>query len=364
MSSATFAMERRANLDAAQAGFGERLLEHGRRLAEKNRKHPLLSKGLAFALVLMLSFMVPTIALAWDPIGDAVDGFVNSLVNGAIGEANNNLKSVVSDIKGLTEDDMLTADFDNLFGTSDKTNKSISAMITQVSDVVIKPVAQTILSIVLLLQLLKIVRRFDQGSGTMSAAKEVFVLVTLCVFFMMLVDNADTIVKAVFQLILKVVKDISGLLGSTETIEVAIAPSTGAGSTDLMRAVSTWLITFILRGVSLITIVACNLAFIGRGLTIYLMTAFAPIPLSLLGFEETKSWCIGYLRSYIAECLSAAVLVISLWASPVILMTILNGGTIDAMNPTTFCKLAACIWLTFTMCNKSGQIAGKILGQG
>ncbi|MDO4596680.1 MAG: type IV secretion system protein [Coriobacteriaceae bacterium] len=357
MNSAALARARTENLAYAKEGFYESLKRRAMSIRESARAYPHRIASVLFIVTLAIALLIPTFAF-----GGILEKAANSLIRGA----NDNITKAVNDIKDLTADEKITADFNKIFGAPKKGKPSISGSITKISNKIIKPCATSILAIILYLQLLKIVRRFDQGSGTMPAAKEVFVLLTVCVFLMLLVQNADKIVKSIYELILLIIKSITNTLGdpsAVSDIKVAPIPDSGANLDDLGQALGVYFIAFLLRLFSLLTIVACKLAVIGRGLTIYLLTAFAPIPLSLMGFEETKSWSISYLRTFMVECLAAAVLVISLWCAPLIMSTVIKGD-IDAMNPVTFCELAACIWLTFTMCNKSGQIAGKILGQG
>ena len=54
---------------------------------------------------------------------------------------------------------------------------------------------------------------------------------------------------------------------------------------------------------------------LGRSVQLYVYAAFSPIPISLLGFEETKQIGIGYLKNF-AAALAGVVMVLILYLYP------------------------------------------------
>ena len=56
-----------------------------------------------------------------------------------------------------------------------------------------------------------------------------------------------------------------------------------------------------------------------RAWQIYIYAAFSPIPISLLGFEETRQMGIGFLKNFASVCLAGAILLFLFVAYPFVL---------------------------------------------
>lgn len=69
---------------------------------------------------------------------------------------------------------------------------------------------------------------------------------------------------------------------------------------------------------------------LARGIQLYAMAAFSPIPLSLLGFDETRQMGIGFLKNFCAAALAGAIMVFLMAAYPFIVTSI--GGSPTAGN--------------------------------
>ena len=114
----------------------------------------------------------------------------------------------------------------------------------------------------------------------------------------------------------------------------------------------------------------------GNGfLQLYVYAAFSPIPISLLGFEETKQIGIGYLKNFAAAALAGVVMVLILYLYPHLVTALAVSGGLGkaemlglAQGVETFdsfgviIKTIAVLITTMMGLVKSGSWAKEILG--
>ena len=105
-----------------------------------------------------------------------------------------------------------------------------------------------------------------------------------------------------------------------------------------------------------------------RALQLYIMAAFAPIPLAFLGMDATRQIGVGYLKSFGAVCIAGVIILVLLISFPLVLggLTGANPGTgtpADAVaNGLTYALqyLAMCVLLILALV-KSGSWARDIV---
>ena len=56
-----------------------------------------------------------------------------------------------------------------------------------------------------------------------------------------------------------------------------------------------------------------------RALQLYIMAAFAPIPLAFLGMDATRQIGLGYLKSFGAVCIAGVIILVLLISFPLVL---------------------------------------------
>ena len=95
---------------------------------------------------------------------------------------------------------------------------------------------------------------------------------------------------------------------------------------------------------------------LGRSVQLYVYAAFSPIPISLLGFEETKQIGIGYLKNF-----AAAALAVSGGLGKAEMLGLAQGvETFDSFG--VIIKTIAVLITTMMGLVKSGSWAKEILG--
>lgn len=274
-------------------------------------------------------------------------------------------------VNKATEADFLQGSFSNLFGTEEPYR-----VIRNVYDVGVIPIAQAILGLFMLMQLIKISQKID-ATATLPAVKEVvFLVVTYCILSWF-INNALDVMSAVYDL-------ANGLVGTVaENTQSQNPLETGIKFTDdeisqatvggCVMLVVLGLLSVLVGGAAYVVAMVVALA---RAIQLYVYAAFSPIPVALLGFEETKQVGIGYLKNFAAAALAGVVMMLVLYLYPHIVSSLVvdsgglqqdmllgiatGGNSLDAYG--AFFKWVAASAVLILGLTKSGAWAKEILG--
>ena len=312
----------------------------------------------AFALALLPSvafgdfFGFPT---PDDWIKELFCGFTNGLMN-----------MMVSVISSITASDLLVGSWTQLFGGS---SNAIYRMATDICNGIVKPIAGAILAIVMLVQLIKVSQRMD-SSGALPAVKDIAFLVVFFVMFSFIISKADTLCAGLYDLLNNVSVYINSYSASSTGLSniTFVDPSdvSGIGWGDFIVAMIAGLIGLIL---AFIAYVISLLMVYARAIQLYIYMTFSPIPMALLGFDETRSMGIGFIKNFAAVCLAGALMLFILIAFPYIVSSVVTYGTtgtswnaFGADGVFNVLKIVAVSLLLCFALIKSGSTARDILG--
>ena len=205
----------------------------------------------------------------------------------------------------------ISGPFNELFGTTEP-----YGVVKDFYQAGVIPVAHAILGLFMLMQLIKISQRID-ATSTLPAVKDiVFLVVTYCILSYF-IDNALDLVSAIYGIFNDLVGNVSDKLQSKNWYEPGIemtkddaADATFGGCFLLLIfGLISWAVGLVFYAVSMVVA-------LGRSVQLYVYAAFSPIPISLLGFEETKQIGIGYLKNFAAAALAGVVMVLPPFLSP------------------------------------------------
>ena len=228
-----------------------------------------------------------------------------------------------------TSSDILGGQFDSIFGSD-----VVWGFVTKVHETAVIPIAESILALFMLVQLVKISQRID-ATSTLPAVKDiVFLTVTYVIMHWLIVNSLD-LMKGVYDVFNTVVtSDVFGSANSgdgffkgaldTENMDYGKASVGGCVLLVILSLCSVFT-AIIAYAVSIIVAVA-------RGVQLYVMAAFSPIPFSLLGFDETRQMGVGYLKNFCSACLAGAVMVFLFASYPYILTAMTTSLGADAGN--------------------------------
>lgn len=279
--------------------------------------------SLAFVATIaaLLTFMLSTTG-AFADIGDSL----NNWIAGIESKICNAMLSGQADIlASISSGELLTNPFTKLLGTP---KSGMYNLIWTVWDRGVLPIGCTILGLVFILQLIKITRHVD-GSQTMPGVKEVIFLLVFFAVFLWLLKNSFEIMKDFYELSRVAIENTNNAVNTTTTLNLQDIKVTADGENAiggmfmlLLACLLSWIVVFAIYILSTVMILA-------RGLQIYVMSAFAPIPLSLLGADATRQIGIGYIKNYVAVCFAGLILLILLLAFPVLMNGLMTGFGID-----------------------------------
>lgn len=276
--------------------------------------------------------------------------------------------------------DMLSAPFDSLLGVS---TYELTKTIHQTAVI---PIAESILALFMLVQLVKISQRID-ATATLPAVKDIVFLAVVYVLIHWFIVNSLDIMQAIYKIAVdNIIPEIGTAQSNTGFFNGELTISNIPDSTWDELTIGGCFLTLCASILSVIGgVVAYMVAFIvayARAWQIYAMAAFSSIPIALLGFDETRQMGIGFLKNFAAAVLAGAVMMFLLviyplalstmttasgvtgGASILFLISIPSGGTASLASASVLILLEflAITFLLIIALIKSGAWAKEILG--
>lgn len=276
--------------------------------------------------------------------------------------------------------DMLSAPFDSLLGVS---TYELTKTIHQTAVI---PIAESILALFMLVQLVKISQRID-ATATLPAVKDIVFLAVVYVLIHWFIVNSLDIMQTIYKIAVdNIIPEIGTAQSNTGFFNGELTTSNIPDSTWDELTIGGCFLTLCASILSVIGgVVAYMVAFIvayARAWQIYAMAAFSSIPIALLGFDETRQMGIGFLKNFAAAVLAGAVMMFLLVIYPLALSTMttasgVTGGasilfliSIPAGGTASLASASVLILLEFLAITflliialiKSGAWAKEILG--
>ena len=219
----------------------------------------------------------------------------------------------------------------------------------------------------MLVQLVKISQRIDSTS-TLPAVKDIVFLAVFYVLFHWVIVNSLDIVTAIYNIFNHITTSImAGNPGFMDAFDLSSVEAKGDYIGGFLLLVLFGLVSVIIGAVAYIVVLVVAFA---RSLQIYVMAAFSPVPLSLLGFEETRSMGIGYLKNFASCALAGTIMVFIMYSYPYLLSSVSgvdSGGLAAVATGTNDGLLSLLTVLAISIVYilalaKSGSWARELLG--
>lgn len=318
---------------------------------------------MAFAttfLVLSSLMLFPNFAFA------AIADDINKWLCGVLRDCCNWIFSnQINMLKSIGYDGILAAGFDSMLGSAG--NTTMYSVVHGVWQVAILPIGCGVLSFVFTIKLIQISQRMD-GNASLPGVKEVVFLLVFFAVFLFLIQNSFEIMSAIYSVSKLAIERIIDLFGTGGAIDLN-AVSIVTTDDDVASLVAMLIVALISWVVVLVAYIVALVVSWARAIQLYLMAAFSPIPLALMGTEDTRQIGIGYIKNFVAVCLAGIIILVLLISFPIILggLNAANPGTgtpIDSIaNGLTYALqyLAMCILLILSLV-KSGSWARDIVG--
>lgn len=268
-------------------------------------------------------------------------------------------------LKSIGYDGILAAGFDSMLGTAG--NTTMYALVHGVWQVAILPIGCGVLGFVFTIKLIQISQKMD-GNASLPGVKEVVFLLVFFAVFLFLIQNSFDLMASIYSVTKLAIERVINMFGTGGAIDLN-AVSIVTTDDDVAALVAMLIVALISWVVVLVAYIVALVVSWARAIQLYLMAAFSPIPLALIGTEDTRQIGIGYVKNFVAVCLAGIIILVLLISFPIILggLNAANPGTgtpIDGIaNGLTYALqyLAMCILLILSLV-KSGSWARDIVG--
>lgn len=314
----------------------------------------------ALSFAVCCAVFVPT-QPAWAGIAEDINGWLCDMLRGV---CNWVFAAQVDVLKSIGYDGILGAGFQSMLGTSG--DVSVYDVVRGIWSVAVLPIGCGVLSLVFTIKLIQISQRMD-GSASMPGVKEVVFLLVFFAVFLFLIQNSFDLMASIYEvcgLAIDRVEALFGAGGALDLPEVSVVTT----DDDIPSLIAMLVVSLISWVVVLAAYVVALVVCWARALQLYIMAAFAPIPLAFLGMDATRQIGLGYLKSFGAVCIAGVIILVLLISFPLVLggLTGANPGTgtpADAVaNGLTYALqyLAMCVLLILALV-KSGSWARDIV---
>ena len=176
-----------------------------------------------------------------------------------------------------------------------------------VHNLAVKPVASTVLAIMFVMMLARTSTQVDSDSqlGVRIVAATMFKVAIVFV----VVQNAMTILGALLQISPDITKSILTNPAANQA-NIGTAMKDRIDSMNPMEQLGALIMLLIPFIISVVAVLIPFVLIFIRFLQLFIMAAFASLPLAFFGHEDTKPIAIGYLKAFAATALSGTVMVL------------------------------------------------------
>lgn len=297
----------------------------------------------AILSIALIFFPDVAYAGAWEDFASNPFGFICKFVFGSLNKMfcemiNGAYFAMMKYINAITPSDLLTGNWTQLFGDKGAASTKVYSFMTTICNTIVKPIAGSILACVFLMQFLKIASKADQN-GTVPLLKDIFVMFMFFMIFNWLVGHADTLCGAIYDVINTIsikIKEFGGGVDFENITEDFIHVDDWNEVTQFADVSFGSLISILIcvllgfLGGIVAFLFAC-IATYARALQLYVYATFSPIPFAMLGFEETRSWGVGYFKNFAAVALAGAILLFIMFAFPAMMFAVISFDTGSSM---------------------------------
>jgi hypothetical protein len=266
---------------------------------------------------------------------------------------------------------LVSLDTSNINGLSDSLkghNPAVYKIVTDLHSTAVLPISAVVISIVLVLELARNATHMegDHQMGVKIIAATMFKSALLVVAAQNSMMFLNAINEVSTKIIANIARDANKKYDSEGLPDKINKLVDKAGTVDQAGLVMMLLIPFI---ITIAAQVVIQVMVIVRFAELYIMTAFASLPIAFLGHPDTKSIGISYLQKYAAVSLQAATLMMAV----AIYTKFINFsgkfasiGAKQSLNDWMFSNYAQFViapTLLMILILSSGKIAKSIVGQ-
>ena len=237
-------------------------------------------------------------------------------------------------------------------------NPGMFATVVQIAEVVIRPIALSLLTLFLMLELLEILKR-SAGNGGITLELMIPFLFKFALSYT-LVTQAIGLLTGIFNLALTMIRNISVAVGSQSEFLNLEATRAYIGNLGFGGQINLWAVVLIVSVIVTIGGFIVNIKITMRMIEIYGFLALSPLPLSTFAGGESSQMGKSFLKNFSASCIQGVVMLVFLNLASAMFMTL--GLTTDTSTLGQMWGMAGFMILLIFAIMASESTAKKAIG--
>lgn len=185
-------------------------------------------------------------------------------------------------------------------------NPGMFNAVVRVANVVIMPIALSMLTLFALLEVLKI--QEQAGGETTVMHKLLLPFFIKFVLSYAVVTQAVGFLSGIFNLVLSIIQNIALEIGLGSEILDTDATREAVSELGFGSQLHMWLIIIVIMLIVIIASFFINIKITMRMIEIYVFIAFSPLPLSTFGSGVSSQMAQNFLKGFVAVCVQGAVM--------------------------------------------------------
>jgi hypothetical protein len=237
-------------------------------------------------------------------------------------------------------------------------NPGVFALIRNLSETVVLPIAGLLLTFVMTWELIQLI--IDQNNMHQVDSWLFFKWIFKTMMAVVLLSNTFNIVMAIFDVSQNVINNAAGVITGQTAVTQAMLNDLQASlqAMETGPLLGLWLQSFLIQVIVVIMNIAIFVIIYGRMIEIYLMTSLAPMPMATVFNRELSGMGHNYLKSLMAIGFQGVLIMVCVGIYAVLVQSIAIGG--DPIG-AIWSVIGYTILLCFTLF-KTGSVSKSIFG--
>jgi len=237
-------------------------------------------------------------------------------------------------------------------------NPGMFAIVVQIAEVVIRPIALSLLALFLMLELLDILKR-TAGNGGVTLELMIPFFFKFAISYA-LVTQAIGVLTDIFNLALTMIRNITMTAGAGSEFLDMEATREYVSNLGFGGQLNLWAVVIIVSVIVTIGGFIVNIKITMRMIEIYGFLALSPLPLSTFAGGESSQMGKSFLKNFSASCIQGVVMLVFLNLASAMFMTI--GLSTDSSTIGQMWGMAGFMILLIFAIMTSESVAKRAIG--
>ena len=189
-------------------------------------------------------------------------------------------------------------------------NSGMFSMVVQIAQVVVTPIALSLLTLFLMFELIDILKR-AAGSGGVTM-EQMFPFMLKFALSYALVNGAVGLLTGIFNITLSMINNINMEIGGASGFLDLAELRSYVGDAGFGEQLNMFIVVLLVSIIVMIGSIIINIKITMRMIEIYVFISLSPLPLSTLGSSEGSQMGKSFLKSFVAVCVQGVVMLVYL----------------------------------------------------